>query len=442
MLGEYFFSFGSAELSDGPDGSVRREDMDPGTIVLNRDLITTRGIRNSTIAHEGTHAYLGRYFFLLQRTHGHEYCSYMSKRNDCKSDNDCQSPLEKMEIQANTLPRYLMIPQMAGHGRAIALTMKYMNENLLSMMQHLVSEMAEYYGTTKRMARSRLIDYGFNEVGGLFQTANGSLIPPYLSFLEKGETYTISEKSAIEEYLRNPSFSEIVNSGRYLYIPENGCFCLKDNRFLRFDYLGKPRLSPYAREHMDECCLVFKEAYSDSYVRLVNGVLQKGIGRGRKQIRYVGLGGKSPVTEEGLKLRKQIEQEIREASAFEKSFNDMTVMLMEKRGVTVGKLAELSGLSEETIKHMRNRPDVDFSIRYVTAVCIALHLPPSVSAAYIRVSPAKFQNTLEMKLYEYALNQWYLDGVPSVNRRLVEAGVRPLTSLVEGYGDDGVKVAD
>ena len=35
----------------------------------------------------------------------------------------------------------------------------------------------------------------------------------------------------------------------------------------------------------------------------------------------------------------------------------------------------------------------------------------------------------------------YLDDVPSVNRRLVEAGAQPLTALVDGYGEDGMKVA-
>ena len=441
VLGEYFFSFGSAELIDAESGKIRREDIDPGTIILNQELIRTRGIRNSTVAHEGTHAYLGRFFFLLQKTHGHGYCSYMSKRNEFKKEYDCRSPFERMEIQANTLPRFLMIPELAGHKHAIELLSSYPGGPTLANMQRLVDDMAEYYGTTKRMARSRLIDFGFTEVSGLLQTANGNLLPSYLSTLQKGETYTISEKTAIEEYLKNPAFAEVINTGKYLYIPENGCFCLKDDRFLFYDPFGKPHLRLYAREHMGECCLVFREEYSDTFVRLVNGVLQKGIGRGRKQIQYVGISGESPVTEEGLRLRKQIEQEIREAAAYEMNFNDMTVELMEKRGITVGKLAELTGLSEEIIKRMRNKSDIEYSIRYVTAVCIALHLPPSISASYIRVSPAKFQNTVEMKLYEYALNQWYLDDVPSVNRRLVEAGVQPLTALVDGYGEDGVKVA-
>ena len=123
------------------------------------------------------------------------------------------------------------------------------------------------------------------------------------------------------------------------------------------------------------------------------------------------------------------------------SFNDMTVKLMDQRRISVDKLVEKTGLSVDTIKRMRNKTDLGFSIQSIVAVCIALHLPVSVSMDYIGRSPAKFLDGIEMKMYEYALHQWYMDEVPVVNRRLVEAGVMPLTDLVEGFTEEGVKVA-
>ena len=59
---------------------------------------------------------------------------------------------------------------------------------------------------------------------------------------------------------------------------------------------------------------------------------------------------------------------------------------------------------------------------------------------YIKASPSKFQEGIDMMLYQYALNNWYNDPVKVVNRKLVEAGARPLTNLVDGYGEDGVKL--
>lgn len=178
--------------------------------------------------------------------------------------------------------------------------------------------------------------------------------------------------------------------------------------------------------------------------RFINGALQKGstVGRGRRSIKYVNEKGGSPATQAVLLLRKQIEAQMQEAARFQKSFNDMTVELMECNGFTVGRLADETGLSEDTIKNLRNRPNIIFPIQEIVAVCIGMHLPPAISMEYIRISPSKFQTTVEMKLYEYALIQWYMRPVAEVNRLLVEAEVQPLTNLVDGFDENGWKVAN
>lgn len=66
----------------------------------------------------------------------------------------------------------------------------------------------------------------------------------------------------------------------------------------------------------------------------------------------------------------------------------------------------------------------------------------AISMEYIRISPFKFQTTLEMKMYKYALNQWYMRFSVEVNCLLMEAEVRPLTNLVDGFDENGWKVAN
>ena len=102
-LGEYFFSFGTAETIDEETGEIVQSDINPGTILLNRDIPDHGGIRNSTLAHEASHSFLGRFFFLLQKTHGHDYCSYMCKRYD-HEEREKWTPVDIMEMQANRLP--------------------------------------------------------------------------------------------------------------------------------------------------------------------------------------------------------------------------------------------------------------------------------------------------------------------------------------------------
>lgn len=380
----------------------------------------------------------------MQRTHGHDYCSYMCKRFSEQAERDLQSPMERMEIQANTFPRYLLIPEENGRERAKRLLAYYGGIRNLATMEKMVDDMAEYYGTTKTMARSRLMDFGYNEARGILRTANGSLVPSYLSSLSENETYTISERDAVQEYINNPKFRAVIDSGLYLYVSENGCYCLKDRKYLFFDQLRRPHLRSYAREHMGECCLVFREERGTEASLFINGVLQKGssIGRGRKVVSYVDEKGGSPTTEAGLLLRRKIELQMTEMASLNPTFNEMTVILMEKRRITVAKLADDTGLSEDTIKNLRNRENIIFPIQEIVAVCIALHLPPELSRGYIAASPSKFQNTLEMRLYEYALNQWYDRPVSEVNRLLVETGVPPLTNLVDGFDENGRRVAN
>lgn len=124
---------------------------------------------------------------------------------------------------------------------------------------------------------------------------------------------------------------------------------------------------------MAQCCLVFRAERGNVLRRFINGALQKGstVGRGRRNIRYVNEKGGSPATEAGLLLRKQIEAQMQEAARYQKSFNDMTVELMQRRNVTVGMLADDTRLSEDTIKNFRNRLNIIFPIQEIVAVCIA-----------------------------------------------------------------------
>ena len=212
----------------------------------------------------------------------------------------------------------------------------YGGNRTLPNMRRLIDEMAEYYGTTKTMARSRLIDFGYNEARGILRMVGGNLAPSYISTLSKNETYSISEKAALEEYLRNPSFREILSIGKYLYIAENSCYCLNHSRYIYLDHLGRPHLRQYAREHMNECCLVFKEEYESVFIRFVNGVLQKGTGRGRKRIQYVGINGESPITE-GVNVHVNDRQK------------ELLSYLIQDPGYTVSQLSDIMQVSRKTV---------------------------------------------------------------------------------------------
>lgn len=443
VLGEYFFGFGNAVLVDPGTGETEESNVDPGTIVVNHQILKTPGSFHSTLAHEGSHKFFATPYYMLQKTHGHDYCSYMCKRRDSSEASseahEKWNPVDIMEMHANKFPAYLLIPAKTGKEHAERLLRSYGGKSSLENMERLVSDMAEFYGTTKTMARTRLIEFGYGEVRGIMQSVNGSLIPSYVSNLKDSETYTVDETDGLKEYTRNPAFREIINSGRYRYV--EGHYCLTDRKYVFSDQFGAAHLTHYARENMAECCLVFRCVYENAVSRIINGVLRKGAGKGRRDIRYVGPNGESPVTEEGRKLRAMIEQQMAESGMLQMSFNQMTVELMKQKKMTIRKLADETGISEETISNMRNDPAKVFSIREIVAVALAMHLSPETSELYIKAGPSKFLSDADMMLYQYALHQWYMLPVDVVNRRLVEAGAKPLTSFVDGYDENGVRLA-
>ena len=440
-MGEYFFDFGQADIFDAKTGEVYpNSNINPGTIILNHHALQSKGIENSTICHEGCHHRFDFYYLMLQKTHGHSYASYLCKRfqkND-NQDDSRWSPIDIMELHANKLPGYLLIQDKPGKEYAKRLMRSYGGQHTIQNLDQLVRDVAAHFGTPLSMARRRLIGLGYPDVSGISQYVNNTRVPNHLSQLPPNQTYTIDEQDAIKEYLRNADFRSILDTGLFIFAENH--YCLNTRKYVYIDHYGFFHLTREAHENMAACCLVFEQKHQHQLQILLGGRLFKGTGKGNKQIEYCGKNGEAVTTAEGLALRKMVEKEARDMQILKKSFNEMTIELMEKREFSMRTLADASGLTTDIIKHMRTNPERVFDIRQLVAFCIALHLPPEVSMEYINASLSKFRDTTDMALYKYALLQWYSLPIPIVNRKLVEAGAPPLTNLVDGFDEDGIKI--
>ena len=434
VMGEYYYGFGRAKVYDPESKTTNVQNIDPGTILLNRNALDSRGKINSTSCHEGIHHRLAYYYFMLQMTHGGNMKSYLCKRNSIKdSETTSWTPTQIMELHANKLPAYLLVQTKPGKKKADELFESYGGEKTIDNMVRLVDDMAEYFGVTKTIARSRLYEFGYREVNGIGQYIRGLQIAPYLSVLGKNETYTIDEIDAIQEYFTNPVFRRLIDRGNYLYV--DGHYCLRDSKYISVDEKGNKALTEYAKQHMDECCLVFEVRYNKTDITENGSSLHKSVASTKSYVYRDKFGG-SLMTEESLFVRKQIEKEMEEKALSEKSFNQMTVDLMKMKKITVEKLAEKTGLSVETIKNMRNNPNKQFTIEAVVAVCIALNLSYNISLSYIDRSPSKLTETKQMYFYRYALREWNDLTVSEVNRKLIQCKALPLTDLIQGYNED------
>jgi len=92
----------------------------------------------------------------------HSPHAYVPKEHMTQENRQEQSgkwtPVEIMEVQANKLPGFLMIQDGPGRKRAAMLLESYGGERSVENMRRLVADMAEYYKTTKTVARTRLME--------------------------------------------------------------------------------------------------------------------------------------------------------------------------------------------------------------------------------------------------------------------------------------------
>ncbi len=433
VMGEYFLGFGKANVFDPETASFKEQRINPGTILLNKELVDKRGQLNTTATHEGIHHRLGYFFFMLQMCRGGCF-SYLCKRNEAKRDRTSRwTTVDILELHANKLPAYILIQEKPGKAKAEELLKSYGGGRNLENLKRLIDDMAEHFCTTKTVSRSRLYEFGYTEVRGIGIYLNGTLIPPYLSDLGSDQTYTVDEIDAVQEYVSNPLFTKVLDTGYYVYV--EGHYCLDNRKYVAYDHFGDKHMTAYARDHMRECCLVF-DIKDESIISSVAGNVLRKTSAKKKVVTFTGKNGESLVTAEGLEVNRTIDQEIEEEANVEKNFNQLTVDLMTMKHITIGRLADSTGLSEETIKNMRNDPDKKIGIEAVVAVSIAMGLSYDDALKYIERSPSKLTGTRQMRLYRYALKHWYRLPVAEVNRKLIECKGTPLTNLIRGLNED------
>ena len=87
-----------------------------------------------------------------------------------------------MEVQANGIAPYLLIPTESFTQKVKELTDKYQcqnNTDLLNKITFIIDELAEHYGVTRDAIRKRLTDIGYEEASGAFNFVDGQYIRPY-----------------------------------------------------------------------------------------------------------------------------------------------------------------------------------------------------------------------------------------------------------------------
>ncbi|MDL2293275.1 helix-turn-helix transcriptional regulator [Ruminococcaceae bacterium OttesenSCG-928-D13] len=439
-FGQMFFVDSDAEYYDKETETFVSVEVKQGTIFVDPDAYFLRnlGSVNNTIIHECVHWDKHRKAFELERLYNENAtqikCLVVGGVRDAK----IWSPTDWMEWQANSLTPRIQMPFTQAKIKATEIIQDYSRRfpgsALIDIMEPVIDEMALFFGVSRMAAKIRMIDLGFEEAIGTFTYIDGRYVRPH-SFkkgaLERNQTFSISERDAIVESSLNPALHAKISSGNYLFVDSH--FCINDEKYVTTDDNNSPRLTTYARHHIDECCLLFELSVSKSANKYGQQFYTECVLYRDATSDIV-----FEASYKDSKINSDVDAHAQAINAYTKElsevlqkmpggFSNAFVYLMEWKEITVEKLAETCSLSPKTIQRLRTTDDYVPTIESVVAICIALQLPPVLSDELIRRSPCSLGTGEKHLTYKFMLSTCNTKPIHECNDMLQKLGFGPLT---------------
>jgi transcriptional regulator with XRE-family HTH domain len=311
-----------------------------------------------------------------------------------------------MEWHTTALTHRIMMPRQTFLKKAYEfLKIRFDNgETFFDALEPTIDDLAAFFGVSRLAAKIRMIDIGYEEAIGAFNYIDGRYIKPYAfdkGSLARNQTFSIGAVDAGLLPFTDPEFSKATTFGEYLHVDAH--FVLNSPRYITQDGNGATVLTDYARQHMNECCLVFyvsvksdkqeasyvsecvlnrdKDSPFELEIKFHNGYQNS---TPKKQQEYL-----ASVVKENMEMYGKLSND----------HTDCLEKVREWRGMTYVAIADEIPMEERQVRRIF-KGESNGSIESLVAICLVLHLPPEISLDIINKSPL----TLSLAKTEH---QWY-----------------------------------
>ncbi|XHB96021.1 helix-turn-helix transcriptional regulator [Lactococcus garvieae] len=249
-------------------------------------------------------------------------------------------------------------------------------------------------------------------------------------FLEHNQTFSVSVIDAGLQLLSHPELKKNVESGALIFAESH--YCLNESKYISYDIFGKPILTPYARHHMDECCIVFELS---AKVKVGNQTLALTLVLNRDKESDIQFNISYP-NEKNIKVEEKAEfiaahaQDMLDLMAnFPSDLGEALKLLMKWREIKVEKLSEDSQLDVASISRIRSGARENPALRTIIALCVGMKLPPILSHKLIENAGYTLRySSQEQMLYEIILAGCGSLDIYDCNELLVGKGFEPLVA--------------
>lgn len=340
-LGAVFIK--KAKITYYKNGVKKKAWVSEKTIIIDTEACKNQNRKpEDVIVHECIHVYEHYLFYYLQKVYRDRYEMELPGFEDIVDDTLGTEQLKWIENQANHMTSRVRMPLCQAAIKAAEFFEKYSRYPESVAYSYVIDKMAEFFRTSKAAATNRLVEIGYDKARGMLKYANGKPVPGYL--VEPGipynKTYTIDFDKVVDEYDRNAEFRRMLDKGAYIYV--EGHLCRNTKKYIWFRD-NHPVLSPYARTHMAECCLLFTIRHDGADYEYIPGVLNLNVKKaGKLAFLY------------DAKNVDEIEASITLLDQCPDTFAQTLKFHMNNLGFSCTSLSEVSMLSERTIARMRS----------------------------------------------------------------------------------------
>ena len=434
VFGRSYFRECESEIYDKKKDEIVTERIPAKTVLVDPSVAFMRnlGAYNNTIVHECVHWDLHKKAFALARLYDKNLSNVSCKVSGGVPGHEDRDAVGWMEWQANALAPKIQMPAEMFKKRINTLISQVRREtgdyDIIDIIEKVIDHLVVDFGVSRLAAKIRMVDVGYEEAMGAFIFVDGRYVKPHKATpgrLDRNETFSISARDAVYESFFNPNLKAILAEKPYIYVDSH--FVLNLPLYVEKDAFGDLRLTHYARNHMDECCLAFslklKSDVSEHYHTecYLNRDDSSDI---------VFEAHFSPKAEKGKSHEKMIKDYnndlLNVIRKLPKSFSGTLNALIEWSEMTEEQLSSAADISVKTIQRLRNEEPDNVTIETVVQLCIGMKLPPPLSACLVEASKKGFVGTEQHIMYQFILNSYYWHSIYECNDLLESQGCKKL----------------
>lgn len=436
VFGQIFFCDCDSEYCDQETNEMIPISVKAKTIFFDPAAYFLRnlGSVNNTIIHECVHWDEHRKAFELERLYNIHASQIKCEVIGGIRSSDVRTATDWMEWQANALTPRIQMPLVNFKMKAAEVIKKYRRElqtfELVDVMEPVIEELSVFYGVSKCAAKIRMVDIGYDEAIGVFNYIDGHYIRPYTfkkNAITTKQTYAISQIDAIIQGIIPSPFSAALKEGKYQFVESHYCF--NSPKYITADSNGSPCLTEYARLHVDECCVVF-----DLNVKSTN---KYGEAYYSECALYRDADSKvifeAHYSDDNKDTKKQSEQfaaykadVLGVLKSLPESFPMALSAVMEWSDMTEEYIAEHADMSVRQLQRLKAEDEQNPQMDTVVLLCLAMQLPPLLSAAIVKKSGNAFKANDRDFTLQVLLNAYYTHPLEECNAVLTSQNLAPL----------------